>query len=194
MFSFCCSDFAIREKFAFTFQVFSAPSCVSSVQFSAVPQSSLTLCDPMDYNTPGLPVHHNFQSLLKLISIESVMSPNHLILCHSLTSCLQSFLASGSFLMSSDFASGGQSIGTSASASISPSNKYSGLIYFMMNWFDLLTVQGVFSDMSSKASIFQCSAFFMVQLSDPYMTTGKTTALTIRTFVSKVMSLLLRCV
>ena len=138
---------------------------------------------------PGFPILHHLQSLLKLISIESVMSPNHLILCHSLTSCLQSFLASGSFLMSSDFASGGQSIGTSASASISPSNKYSGLIYFMMNWFDLLTVQGVFSDMSSKASIFQCSAFFTVQLSHSNTTTGKTIALNIWAFVGKVMSL-----
>ena len=93
---------------------------------------------------------HHLQSLLKLMSTESVMPPNHLVLCHPLTSCLQSFLASGSFLMSRDFVSGGQSTGTSASASISPSNKYSGLIYFMMNWFDLLAVQGVFSNITAQ--------------------------------------------
>jgi len=77
--------------------------------------------------------------------------------------------------------------------SISPSSEYSGLTPFRMDWFDLLAVQGtlksLFQHHSSKASILQCSAFFMVQLSHPYMTTGKTTALTTRTFVSKVMPL-----
>ena len=82
----------------------------------------------------------------------------------------------------------------SFSFSISPSNEYSGLISFRMDWFDLLAVQGTLKSLlqhhSSKASILQCSAFFMVQLSYPYMTTGKTIALTRWTFVSKVMSLL----
>ena len=80
------------------------------------------------------------------------------------------------------------------SFSLSPSNEYSGLIFFRMDWLDLLAVQGtlksLFQHHSSKASILWCSAFFMVQLSHPYMTTGKTTALTRWTFVSKVMSLL----
>ena len=92
--------------------------------------------------------------------------------------------------MSQVFASGGQSIGASAS---SPSNEYSRLISFRTDWFDLLVVQETFKSLlqhhNSKASILQCIAFFMVQLSHPYMTTGKTIALTVWTFVSKVMSL-----
>ena len=83
----------------------------------------------------------------------------------------------------------------SFSFSISPSSEYSGLISFRMDWLDLLAVQGTFKSLlqhdSSKASILQCSAFFMVQLSHPYMTTGKTIALTRQTFVRKVISLLL---
>ena len=95
--------------------------------------------------------------------------------------------------MSQLFASGGQSIG-SFSFSISPSNEHPGLISFRMVWLDLLAVQGTLQSLlqhhSSKASILQCSAFFIVQLSYPYMTTGKTIALTRQTFVGKVMSLL----
>ena len=106
---------------------------------------------------------------------------------------LQSFPVSGSFQMSQFFASGGQSY-LSFSLSISPSNEYSGLISFRMDWFDLLEVQGTLKSLlqhhSSKASILQGSAFFMVQLSHPYMTTGKTIALTRQTFVGKVLSLL----
>ena len=94
--------------------------------------------------------------------------------------------------MSQFFASGCQSIGVSASAS-SPSNEYSGLISFRIDWFDLLVVQGTLKSLlqhhSSKASVFRCSPFFMVQLSHPYMTTGKTITLPIQTF-GKVMSLL----
>ena len=92
-------------------------------------------------------------------------------------SCFQTFPASGSFQMSQLFASGGQSIGVSASA-ISPSNEYSGLISFRMDWLDLFAVQGILKSLlqhhSSKASILWCSAFFIVQLLHPYMTTGKT--------------------
>ena len=105
----------------------------------------------------------------------------------------QSFPASGSFQMSQFLASGGQSIGVLASG-ISPSNEYSGLISFRMDWLDLLAVQGTLKSLlqhhSSKASILRPSAFFTVQLSHPYMTTGKTIALTRWTFVGKVMSLL----
>ena len=96
-------------------------------------------------------------------------------------SCLQSFPASGSFPMSQFFASDGQSTGVSASASVLPMN-IQGLMSFRMNWLDLLAVQGTLKGLlqhhSSKASILQCSIFFIVQLSHPYMTTGKTTALT----------------
>ena len=95
--------------------------------------------------------------------------------------------------MSGLFAPGGQRIGASASASILP-NEYSGLISFRIEWLDLLAVQRTLKSLlqhhSPKASILQCSAFFMVQLSHVYMTTGKTIALTIQTFVGKVMSLL----
>ena len=97
--------------------------------------------------------------------------------------------------MSQFFASGGQSIGVSASASVLPTNiQDSGLISFTMDWLDFLVVQGTLKSLlqhhSSKASILQCSAFYTVQLSPPYLTTGKTIALTRRTFVGKVMSLL----
>ena len=107
------------------------------------------------------------------------------------SSDLQSFPALGSFQMSQFFTSGGQSIGGSASAS--PSKEYSGLISFRMDWWDLFAVQGTLKSLlqhySSKASILRHSVFFTVHLSHPYMTTGKTIALTRRTFVGKVMSL-----
>ena len=134
----------------------------------------------------------NSLSLLKLISIESVMPSNHLIFCHPL-------------LVSSIFPSirvfSNESVlhirwpkYWSFSFSISPSNEYSGLISFTMDWLDLLTVQGTLKSLlqnhSSKASILQCSAFFIVQLSHLYMTTGKTIVLTRWTFVGKVMPLL----
>ena len=106
-------------------------------------------------------------------------------------SCLQSFPASESFLISQFFASGGQ---LDFSFSISPSIECSGLISFRADWLDLLAVQGTLKSLlqyhCSKASILWCSAFLMTQLSQPYMTTGKTIALTRWTFVNKVMSLL----
>ena len=109
------------------------------------------------------------------------------------SSCSQSLPASGSFPMSQVFASGGQSIGV-FSFNVSPSNEYSGLISFRMDWLDLISVQGTLKSLlqhhSSKASILQCSAFFIIQLSHPYMTTGKTIAFTRWTFVGKVTSLL----
>ena len=107
------------------------------------------------------------------------------------SSCLQSFPASQSFLMSWLFASGPKY--WSFSFSISPSNEFSGLISFRIDWLDLLAVQGTFKSLlqnhSSKASILWHSGFFMVQLSHPYMTTGKTIALTIHIFVGKVVSI-----
>ena len=110
------------------------------------------------------------------------------------SSCPQSFTASGSLQISQLFASGGQSIGVSASTSVFPMNEHPGLISFRMDWLDLLAVQGTLKSLlqhhSSKASILQHSAFLIVQLSHPYMTTGKTIALTKQTFVGKVMSLL----
>ena len=109
------------------------------------------------------------------------------------SSCPQSFPASGSVQMSQFFTSGGQR-NWSFSFSISPSNEYSGLLSFRMDWLDLLAVQGTLKSLlqhhSSKASILRHSAFFVVQLSCPYMTTGKTIAFTRQTFVSKLIFLL----
>ena len=146
----------------------------------------------MDCSTPGLPVHHQLPEFTQthVHRVGDAIQPSHPVTPFS--SCLQSVPASGSFQMSQFFASGGQSIG-SVSFNISPSNEY--LISFRMDWLDLLAVQGtlksLFQQHNSKASILQCSAFFTVQLSHPYMSTGKTIALTGRTFVGKVMSLLL---
>ena len=110
------------------------------------------------------------------------------------SSCFQSFPASGSFQMSQLFASGGQKY-WSFSFNISPSNEHPGLISFRMDWLDLLAVQGTLKSLlqhhSSKVSILRHSVFFIVQLSHPYVTTGKTIAWTRWTFVDKVMSLLL---
>ena len=132
----------------------------------------------------------NSQSLLKLMSIESVMPSNHLILCLSLLLLPSILSASGSFQMNQFFASG-ICINTlpkywSFIFSISPSNEYSGLISFRMDWLDLLAVQATLKSLlqhhSSKASILLRLVFFIVQLSHPYMTTGKTIALTRQTF------------
>ena len=161
-------------------------------QFSSVAQLCLTLCDLKKRSMPGLPVHQQLLESTQTMSTESVMPSSHLILCLPFSSCPHSFPASGSFPVSQVFVSGGQSIGVSASTS--PSNEHPGLISFRMDWLDLLAVQGTLKSLlqhhSSKASILQSSAFFIVELSHPYMTTGKTLALTRRTFVGKVMSLL----
>ena len=126
------------------------------------------------------------RSLLKLMSIKSVMPSNYLILCHP-------FLLLPSIFPSIRVFSNESGLHIrwpkywSFSFSISPSNEYSGLISFRIDWLDLLAVQGTLKSLlqhhSSKASILQCSAFFMVQLSHPYMTTGKTVALTTWTFI-----------
>ena len=134
------------------------------------------------------------RSLLKLTSIESVMPSNHLILCHPLL-LLPSIFSSIRILSNVSVLHIRWTKYWSFSFSISPSNEYSGLISLRKDWLDLLAVHGTLKSLlqhhSSKASILQCSAFFMVQVSCPYMTTRKTIALTIQTFVGKVMSLLL---
>ena len=135
----------------------------------------------------------NSQSLLKLMSIKLVMPSNHLILCHPLL-VLPSTLSSLRVFSNESVLCIKWPKYWSFSFSISSSNEYSWLISFRIDWLDLLAVQGtlksVFQHHSSKASILQCSAFFIAQLSHPYMTTGKPIALTKWTFVSKVMSLL----
>ena len=147
----------------------------------SVTQSCPYLCDLMDYSTPGFPVHHQ---LLELghPTISSSVIP--------FPSCLQSFLArvfSNESVLCIRWPK-------YWSFSISPSSEYSRLISFRIDWLDLLVVQGTVKSLlqhrSSKASVLQCLAFFMVQHSHPYMTTGKIIALTTQTFVSKVRSLL----
>ena len=140
---------------------------------------------------PGLPVRHQLLEFTQFMSIESVMPSNHLILCcplllHSIFPSISVFSNESAlcFRWPKDW---------NFSFNISPSNEYSGLISFRVDWLDLLSVQRTLKSLpqhhSSKASIFQCSAFFTVQISHPYMTTGKTIALIRWTFVGKVMSL-----
>ena len=163
------------------------------IQFSSVAQSCLTLCDPMDCSMPVPPcplptpiVYSNSCPLSKWChpTISSSVIP--------FSYCLQSFPEPGSFPMSHFLPSGGQTIGQSFGFSISPSNEYSGLISFRMDWFALLVVQETLKSLlqyhSAKASTLRCSALFIVQLSHPYMTTGNTKALTRQIFVGKVMS------
>ena len=123
----------------------------------------------------------NSRSLLKLMSVESVMPSNHLILCRPLL-LLPSIFPSISVFSNESVLPIRWPKDWSFSISISPSNEYSGLIPFRMDWLDLLAVQGTLKSLlqhhSSKASNLRCSAFFIVQLSHPYMTTGKTIALT----------------
>ena len=165
-------------------------ACFSSVQ---------SLCCVWLFVTPWTAARQaslsitNSRSFLKLMSNESVMPSNHLILCRPLLLSPSIFpnirVFSNELVLCIRWPKY-----WSFSFSISASNEYSGLISFRMDWLDLLAVQGTLKSLlqhhSSKASIILCSAFFIVQLSHPYMTTGKITALTRWTFVSKVMSLL----
>ena len=174
----CCGPYIQRNI------QFSSVQSLSRIRLFVTPWTAA--CQPSLSNT-------NCQSPPKPMSIESMMPSNHLIFCHSL------------LLLPSNFPSiwvfSNQSVHRirwpkywSFSFNISPSNEHPGLISFGMDWLDLLAVQGTLKSVlqhhSSKASILQPSAFFIVQLSHPYMTTGKTIALTRQTFANKVMSLL----
>ena len=160
-------------------------------QFSSVAQSCLTLCDPKDGSTTGFPFHYQLLEFTQT-HVHWVMHSNHLILCCPL---LQPSIVPSIRVFSNE------SIlhirwpkYWSFSFSISPSNEYSGLISFRMDWLDLLAVQGTLKSPlqhhSSEACILWHSDFFIVQLSHPYMTLGKTIFLTRWTFVGIVMSLL----
>ena len=167
-----------------------------SVQFSSVTQS---LSRVQLFATPWTTAHQaslsitNSRSPPKPMSIESVMPSNHLILCRPLLLLPSSFPSIRVFSNESALRIWWPKY-WSFSFNISPSNEHSGLISFRMDWLDLLAVAGTLKSLlqyhSSKVSILWCSAFFIVQLSYPYMTTGKTIALTRWTFVGKVMSLL----
>ena len=161
--------------------------------FSSVAQSCLILCDPWTEACLALLSITNSQSLLKVMCIVSVMPSNHLILCRPLllpppiNSSIKVFSNESALRIRwpKDW---------SFNFSIGPSNEYSGLISFRIDWLDLLAVQGTLKTLlqhhSSKASVLLHSAFFIVQLLHPYMITGKTKALTRWTFVGKVISLL----
>ena len=151
-------------------------------------QSCPTLCDPKGCSMPGFPVHHQLPELLRLMSMESVMPSNHLILCHPLLLLPSVFPSIRVF--SSEWALRIRwSKCWSFSFSITTSNEYSGLISFRIGWFDLLRVQGTLRSHlqhhRSKASILQHSAFVMVQLSHLSMTIGETIVLTIWTLLAK---------
>ena len=150
---------------------------VGSFQFNLVAQSCLTLCDPMDHSPPGFPVLHH---LAQTLPLESMMRSNYLILCHPLL-ILPSIFPSIRVFSNESVLHIRWSKYWSFSFSISPSNEYLRLISFRMDWLDFLAVQGTLKNLLqhhiSKASILQHSAFFIVQLSHPYMTTGKTTTL-----------------
>ena len=164
--------------------------CTLWHQFSSVAQSCPTLCDPMSCSTPGLPVQ--LQLPPKLMSIELVMPSNHLILCRPRL-LLPSIFPSIRVFSNESPLGIRQPKYWSFSFNIRPSNEHPRLISFRMDWLEILAVQGTLKSLlqyhSSKASILQRSAFFIVQLSYPYMTTGKTIALTRWTFVRKVTSL-----
>ena len=155
-------------------------------QFSSVAQPCLTLCDPMNCSTPGLPVHHQLPEFTQthVHRLGGAIQPSHPLLSPSPPapnpSQHQSLCNESTLRMRWPKY-------RSFSISISPSKEHPGLISFRMDWMDLLAVQGTLKRLlqnhSSKASILQCSDFFTVQLSHPYMTTGKTIALTRWTFV-----------
>ena len=157
----------------------------------SVAQSCPTLCNPMDYNTPGLIVPHHLLNLPKFTFIALVMSSSHLIswcpllLLPSIFPSIREFSNELSvFIRWPKY--------WSFSFSLSPSNEYSGSISLKIDWFDLLAAKGTLRSIlqhhSLKVSILQHSYFFMAQFSQPYMTIGKTIALTIQTFASRVMS------
>ena len=164
------------------------------VQFSSVQSlSHVRLCDPVNLSTQDSLSITNSQSSLKLTSIESVMPSSHLILCRPLF-LLPPIPPSIRVFPNESALCLRWPKYWSFSCSIIPSKEHPGLISFRIDWLDLLAVQGTLKSLlqhhSSKASILQHSAFFTVQLSHPYMTTGKTIALTRDTFVGKVISLL----
>ena len=160
---------------------------------SSVAQSCPTLCDPKECSTPGFPVHHQLSEFTSthVHRLGDAFQPSHpmlsLLLLPSVFPSIRVFSNESVIRMRWPKY-------WSFSFSISPSNEHPGLISFSMDWLDPLAVQGTLKSLlphhSSKASILQHSVFFIVQLSHPYMTTGKTIALTRGTFVGKEMSLL----
>ena len=160
-----------------------------TVQFSSVARAYPTLSNYVDCSTPGFSVHHQLPEVAQshVHQVGDVIQPSHH--CHPLLPSI--FPCTGVFFSESVLPIRWPKYW---SFSISSSNEYSELISFRINWFDLLAIQGTLKSLlhhhNSKVSIFWCSAFFMVQISHPYMTTGKSMALTVWIFVGKVISLL----
>ena len=183
----------LKEKFIFS-KVDLSLNILGFIWFSSVTQLCPTLCDPMNRSIPGLPVHHQLPEFTQTHVHRVGMPSSHLILCHPLL-FLPLIPPSIKVFSNESTLHMRWPKYWSFSFSIIPSKEHPGLISFRMDWLDLLAVQGTLKSLlqhhSSKASSLWCSAFFMVQLSHPYMTTGKTIALTTWTFVGKVMSLLL---
>ena len=172
--------------------IISFSSILPVSQFSSVAQSCPTLCNPMNRSTPGLPVHHQLPefTLTHVHRVGDAIQPSHhrpLLLLLSIPPSIRVFSNESTLCIRWPKY-------WSFSFSISPSKEHPGLISFKMDWLDLLAGQGTLKSLlqqySSKASILWHSAFFIAQLSHLYMTSGKTIALTRRTFVGKVMSLL----
>ena len=143
-------------------------------QFGSVSQSCLIICDLMDHRTPGFPVHHQLSELAQtLFHRVDAIQPPHPLLSPSPTLNLSQHQGLFKWVSSSHLVAKYWNF----SLSINPPNEYSGLISFRIDWFDLLAIQGALKSLlqhhSSKVSIFQCSAFFMVQLSQPHITTEK---------------------
>ena len=174
----------------------SGMQCCSLKYQSSVQFSLSVLSDPMNRSTPGLPVHHQLPEFTQthVHRVSDAIQPSHplssLLLLPLIPPSIRVFDSDSTLHIRWPKY-------WSFSFSISPSKEHPGRISFRMDWLDLLAVQGTLKSLlqhhSFKASILQRSAFFTVQLSHPYMTTGKTTALTRRTFVGKVMSLLFIC-
>ena len=163
------------------------------MSLSSVAQFVFRLCDPMECTTPGFPVHHQFPEFAQthVHQVSDAIQPSHPLSSPS----PPAFSLSQHQIFSNESALHIRwPKNWSFSFSMSPSNEHPGLVSFRMDRLDLLAVQGTFKSLlqhhSSKSSILPCSAFFIVQLSHPYMTTGKTIALTRRTFVDNVMCLL----
>ena len=191
LFLLCLLLFALHYIICFILHYLHLGAPTLACMFSSVTQLCPTLCDPMECSTPGLSVHHQLPGLLKLKSIELVVPSNHLILSCSLFLLPSIFPSISAFSKDSVLCIRWPKY-WSFSFSICPSNEYSRLISFRMDWLGLLAVQGTLKSLlqnySSKAPILWCSAFFIVQLSHPYMTTGKTIALTRQTFVGKYVN------
>ena len=195
LFSFCSWSFPASGTFSMS-RLFTSDdrNTMLSVQFSSVAQSCPTLCNPMNCSTPGLPAHHQLPEFTQthVHQVSDAIHPSHLLSSASPPALhLSQHQGLFQWVRSLYPVAKGLEFQLQHQSFL---NEYSGLISFKIDWLDFLAVQGTLKSLlqrrSSKGSILQRSVFFIVQLSHPYMITGKTIALTRQTFVGKVMSLL----